>query len=226
MEKKYASGKGKIKAFFKKNVYYIIMGVCILAIAAMVTVAVVASNNQDGPTDPVINDQQPDDNKPTENPDDNKPTEKPDDNKPTENPDPIVFGMPVASADIIKDYAMDSLVFSQTLQQYQVHNGIDFGGEEGTAVLAVYDGTVADVTYDVLNGHVVKIDHGDGLVSYYGSLAEPTLKKGDVIKKGATIGTMSTSATSEMADGAHVHFAVYLNGNVVSPYDYLPVGDK
>ena len=61
---------------------------------------------------------------------------------------------------------------------------------------------------------------------FYGSLAEPTLKKGDVIKKGATIGTMSTSATSEMADGAHVHFAVYLNGNVVSPYDYLPVGDK
>lgn len=37
-------GKGnaqKVKAFFKKNVYYIVMVVCILAIAAMITVAVV-----------------------------------------------------------------------------------------------------------------------------------------------------------------------------------------
>ena len=36
----------KVKAFFKKNIYYIVMVVCILAIAAMITVAVVLGGKE------------------------------------------------------------------------------------------------------------------------------------------------------------------------------------
>lgn len=225
MEKK-ATGQ-KIKSFLKRNVYYIIMFVSILAIGAMVTVAVLTTKNSgDDPAGPTVNQpenpndnkpQNPDDNKPV-NPDDNKP-QNPNDNKPTK----VVFSAPVNGGTLVKDYSMDLIVYSSTLRQYMVHDGIDFGGEEGMAVTAVYGGEVEAVTYDALKGHRVVINHGDGLKTTYYSLGEtPTVTVGQTVKQGDTLGVIGTSATSEMLDGNHVHFNVTLNGKTVSPYDYLP----
>lgn len=222
-------GKGnakKVKAFFKKNVYYIVMVVCILAIAAMITVAVVLGGEDatpaptPTPTPGDVTDQNP--------PDDSDTTTPPgDDNTPVDTtPEPIVFAMPVEGGTVIKDYAMDTLVWSQTLKQYSVHPGIDFAGAEGANALAVYDGVVSSVTYDQLNGNVVKIDHGNGLVTIYSSLGEPAVTEGQTVSTGTVLGALSTSASKEMSDGAHLHFEVSLNGEVSNPYDYLPTGDK
>ena len=212
----------KVKAFFKKNIYYIVMVVCILAIAAMITVAVVLGG-KDSVEAPA-----PDANLPgdvTEQPGGNVNT--PDDDTPVDTePEPIVFTIPVASGTVIKDYAMDSLVWSSTLKQYRVHSGIDFAGAEGAMAVAAYDGVVSDITYDALNGYVVTVDHGDGLSTLYGSLDEPVVSKGQVVSASAQLGAIGVSATGEMADGDHLHFEVRLNGEVVSPYDYLTLGDK
>ena len=218
----------KIKAFFKKNMYYMIMGVCVLAIGAMITVAVVVGDNSKVDTTPNQN-VTPDVNVPT--PDVDTPViTPPDTNIPDEDvvvePTPIVFGMPIESGTIIKDYTMDTLVWSATLKQYQVHGGIDYAGEENTNVLCVYDGTVKSVTYDALNGHKVTVDHGAGLISEYSSLSEPVVAEGQKVYKGTKLATISTSATKEMTDGAHVHFSVKLNGEVANPYDYFAEGDK
>ncbi|MBR2350223.1 MAG: M23 family metallopeptidase [Clostridia bacterium] len=226
----------KIKAFFKKNSYYMIMGVCVLAIGAMITVAVVVgSKGSDATPNEVIN---PDNNNNNLTPqpgiDDNvnkddttvapPADELPDTDVIT--PEPIVFGLPVSAGTIIKDYTMDTLVWSSTLKQYQVHNGIDFNAEEGASVVSVYDGTVIDVSYNALHGNVVKVDHGNGLVTSYSSLAGPTVTVGQIVYTGTKLGSVSTSATAEMSDGAHVHFTVSLDGQTVSPYDYMVIGDK
>ncbi|MDE5616179.1 MAG: hypothetical protein K2I78_00140, partial [Clostridia bacterium] len=81
----------RVAQFFKKNIYVILMIVCILAIATMITVAVVVNNRGEGeevlkpiqsgddkqPDDPVIT--PPDVNEPDDPvitpPDDNKPEE-------------------------------------------------------------------------------------------------------------------------------------------------------
>ncbi|MBO7155854.1 MAG: M23 family metallopeptidase [Clostridia bacterium] len=225
----------KIKAFFKKNSYYMIMAVCVLAIGAMITVAVVVGSKDTAPTpNEVIN---PDNgNNLTPQPDinnngnqDNVTVTPPTDEIPDTgvvNPDPIVFGLPVSAGTIIKDYTMDTLVWSSTLKQYQVHDGIDFNAEDGASVVSVYDGTVIEVSYNALHGNVVKVDHGDGLVTSYSSLEEPSVSVGQIVYKGTKLGTVSTSATAEMSDGAHVHFNVSLDGQTVSPYDYMAMGDK
>lgn len=230
MEKKRATN-GKFKVFLKKNIYYIIMAICLLAIAAMVTVAIVTSqNNNDldpgidaGPGDN-IND--PDDTPPVDNPgdgDDNTP--------PVDNPDepivvPVVFAAPVANVNVIKDYSMDSLVWNQTLKHYAVHNGIDFGGNDGDNVMSVYDGTVIEVKYDILNGYTVKVQHNDSLVTSYSSLNEPTVAVGQTVAKGDVLGTMGVTAANEYLDGAHVHFSLYEDGKIANPYTYLTLGDK
>jgi len=218
----------KIKAFFKKNMYYMIMGVCVLAIGAMVTVAVVVGENAStNPTPnenvtPDVNVSTPDNDTPIVTPPD---TNIPDTDVSTE-PTPIVFALPIESGNVIKDYTMDTLVWSSTLKQYQVHGGIDYAGEENASVLSVYDGTVTSVTYDALNGHKVCVDHGGGLVTEYSSLSEPVVAEGQKVYKGSKLATISTSSTKEMSDGAHLHFAVTLNGQIVSPYDYFIEGDK
>ncbi|MBQ8178527.1 MAG: M23 family metallopeptidase [Clostridia bacterium] len=220
----------KIKAFFKKNMYYMIMGVCVLAIGAMITVAVVVSENEakvDETPNEVINpgdnvQQQPDTDTPVITPPD---TDIPDTDVVVK-PEPIVFGMPVENGTVIKDYVMDTLVWCNTLKQYQVHGGIDYTAEENASVLCVYDGVVKSVSYDALNGHVVTVDHGNGLVTSYSSLSEPIVAEGQTVYKGSKLSTISTSATKEMSDGAHVHFSVTLNGQTVSPYDYMLTSDK
>ena len=213
----------KLKMFFKKNMYFIIMGVSVLAIGAMITVAVVTSNSN-APTDTTPSDTiviPPVDDTPVIDPIPDTPV----DNTPNE-PTPIVFIPPVSQGTIIKDYTMDTLVYSSTLKQYQVHNGIDFAGEEGAVAVAVYAGTIENVTYDVLNGTVITINHGDGLVTEYSSLTDPTVSVGQAIIQGTKLGTLSTSATGEMNDGAHLHFTVYENGKIASPHGYFPEGNK
>lgn len=216
MDKKYAKN-GKSKAFLKRNMYYIIMGVCILAIGAMITVALLTQDRGGTPVqDPLT--QEPSDPTITDPVD-------PDPVIPV-TPDPVVFTLPVASNNIIQDYAMDTIVWWSTLRVYRVHNGIDFGGTEDDSAVAAYAGTVSEVGYDALNGNYVKINHGDGLVTYYGSLSTPVVAEGQTVKAGTVLGNLSTSATAEMLSGPHAHFSVFKDGEVVSPYDYFPDGDK
>lgn len=250
MEKKQSSQK--TKNFLKKNVYYIIMAVCLLAIAAMITVTVLINNgtipvgddklNTDGPNEPTIND--PIDNGNNGNNDsgnngnngNNGNTDKDPGNQQPNNPNPdkptdtepvaIVFASPVADVNVIQEYSMDMLVWNSTLKHYAVHNGIDFGGAEGTNVYSAYDGVVTSVTYDVLNGNTVTIKHGDKLYTTYSSLNEPVVTVGQTVAKGGVIGTMGVTATAEYAMGAHVHFSVMEDGNIIDPETYLTLSSQ
>lgn len=227
MEKKRAANS-KFKVFLKKNVYYIIMAVCLIAIAAMVTVTLITKNNANI-EDPGIDTGNMGDN--GDNVDDGDDLTNPD--NPTggdENVDPspvqIVFGAPVADVNIIRDYSMDSLVWHTTLKHFAVHSGVDFGGNDGDSVMSVYAGTVTAVTYDVLNGYTVTVTHNDSLVTTYSSLNEPAVVVGQTVAKGDVIGTMGITGTNEYLDGAHVHFCLYENGQITDPYTYLSLGDK
>ena len=231
MEKK----SSKARAFLKKNVYYIIMAVCLLAIAAMITLTVLINNgvigkheniNEPNDTPAITNEEQiPVDN--TEKPVDNTPIEEqPTTVEPEQKPTAIVFASPVKTATIGTPYSMDSLVWNASLKHYAVHNGIDFCGADGDNVYAVYDGTVTNVSYDVLNGHTVTIKHNDTLSTVYSSLNEPVVSVGQAVKKGGVIATMGTTATAEYSMGAHVHFSVTESGIEVDPDVYLTISEN
>lgn len=227
MEKKYEKKGNKAALFFKKNVYYIIMGVCVLAIAAMITITVVMKNKAGEVPTTDIN--EPVNTEPIADPD---PTTDvpvdPTQGDPTDpmEPAPIVFASPVANQTIITDYVMDSLVWYSTLGEYRVHSGIDFGGSEGDPVYSAYDGVVESVTYDALEGNKVVVKHSDTLKTSYSSLGETVVTVGQTVGKGEAVGKMGVTATKEMTSGAHVHFEVTEGGSVVSPYDYLESSDK
>ena len=136
----------------------------------------------------------------------------------------ISFSSPVLNGTILKGYSATELQFNKTLNVWELHRALDYVADIGTDVLAVYDGTVKSITTNLLEGTVIKIDHGDGLLTSYGSLdSSVKVAVGDVVKKGDVIGKVSNSATNEVTDGGEVHFEVWKDGNIVDPANYLDI---
>lgn len=127
-----------------------------------------------------------------------------------------VFKFPLATYTRISDeYGMR---IHPTLGVEQFHNGVDFASPKGTAIYAAYDGKVAAATYSATMGNYVMIDHGDGLYTIYMHASALHVKKDDMVVRGETIAAVGSTGRST---GNHLHFSVRLNGEYVSPWNYL-----
>lgn len=98
------------------------------------------------------------------------------------------------------------------------HNGIDMAAAEGTPIVAAYDGIVGQAGYNSSMGNYIYIEHGDGLRTIYLHASKLYVEKDDVVVKGDVIGAVGTTGRST---GPHLHFSVRLNGEYVSPWNYL-----
>ena len=71
-------------------------------------------------------------------------------------------------------------------------------------------------------GTTVVISHGSGYSTRYASLAqEVSVKAGDSVSAGQTIGKVGNTALLENAIGDHLHFSVSCNGKSVDPATFL-----
>ncbi|MCG4584279.1 M23 family metallopeptidase, partial [Anaerosalibacter bizertensis] len=132
------------------------------------------------------------------------------------------FHIPV-EGELGLDYNADKLVYSETLEEWTSHEGIDIKAKEGTAVKACLDGVVKEVYEDELWGVVISIDHGNGLETRYTNLStKDMVKKGQSVKKGTPISGIGKPKGLEMANGPHLHLEVLLNGKKTDPKKYLP----
>lgn len=104
------------------------------------------------------------------------------------------------------------------LKTPQFHNGVDFAAATGTPILAAYDGRVVAASYNGSMGNYVMIDHGDGLYTIYMHASQLYVSNGQTVSKGAQIAAVGSTGRST---GPHLHFSVRLNGNYVSPWNYL-----
>ncbi len=140
-----------------------------------------------------------------------------------ETPSPVFF-RPV-KGEIIKAHDLERLVFSETMNDYRVHKGIDIASEVGSEVVAFTDGKVSAVTDDYFYGTTVAITHDAGLVSYYMNL-DPELASGitvgATVKAGDVIGKIGNTARLEAADKSHLHFELTMNGEIIDPTPELP----
>ncbi|MBW2545276.1 MAG: M23 family metallopeptidase [Deltaproteobacteria bacterium] len=99
------------------------------------------------------------------------------------------------------------------------HKGIDIATEIGRDVVAPADGIVASVAKEKSMGNLVKISHGNGMVTIYGHLLKKSnLKKGQKIERGDVIGYVGNSGRST---GSHLHYGVCVNGVYVNPRRHL-----
>ena len=131
---------------------------------------------------------------------------------------------PVEGAPIF-GYSMEALSYNQTTRDWRVHNGIDLAAEEGAKVMAAADGEVYTVYEDDTLGHTVVIRHNDGYTTCYSSLSDQvSVKPGDKVTMGDTIGYAADSAIVESTLGSHVHCSVTRHDQPIDPAEFLALG--
>ena len=133
----------------------------------------------------------------------------------------LSFQAPIAG-DIIKDYAMDTLVYSATLDEWCTHSGIDIKAEKTSVVAASEKGVVESIKNDPRYGLTIIINHGNGFKTVYSNLLTTEfVQEGEEVEKGQNIATVGESASFEVADESHLHFEMYKDGVTVNPTIYF-----
>lgn len=138
----------------------------------------------------------------------------------TKKVDPV-FGMPV-EGEVIKEYAKDKLVYSDTLKEWVTHAGIDIKADKTTVVKASEEGTVKSIKNDPRYGLTVVIEHNNGYSTVYSNLLTAEfVTAGESVKKGQTIGTVGNTATFEISDEPHLHFEILKDNVQIDPNMYI-----
>jgi murein DD-endopeptidase MepM/ murein hydrolase activator NlpD len=99
-----------------------------------------------------------------------------------------------------------------------MHKGIDFAARAGTRIRAIAAGVVIWSGFRGGYGHIVEVDHGDGLITRYAHNAENLVGFGDMVTRGQTIARLGDTGR---ATGPNLHFEVLHAGQAVDPRSYL-----
>ena len=98
------------------------------------------------------------------------------------------------------------------------HSGVDISTSFGTPVIAPADGVVTFADFLGGYGRAIVVDHGRGISTRYGHLANFAVIAGQQVHRGDTIGYVGLSGRST---GPHLHYEVRINDTPVNPHKYL-----
>ena len=100
----------------------------------------------------------------------------------------------------------------------RLHRGTDFALPSGSDIFAADGGTVYCAGYSGSYGNLVKIDHGNGMQTYYAHCSQIMVESGQHVDRGELIARVGSTGNST---GPHLHFEVIVNGSCVNPTDML-----
>ena len=115
-------------------------------------------------------------------------------------------------------------VYSNTMNDYRVHLGVDIVTEENAPVYAAADGTVSKIWKDTLMGYCIAIKHSGDSYTIYKNLAETLpdgIKEGTAVRSGQLIASVGESAMIEVAEEPHLHFEMTVADLAVNPLEYF-----
>lgn len=138
----------------------------------------------------------------------------------TENKE-LNFQMPV-DGETVREYAKDNLIYSETLQEWTTHMGIDIKADKTTVVKAAEEGTVKSIKNDPRYGLTIVIEHSNNFQTVYSNLlTSEFVVEGEKVEKGQSIGTVGNTAIFETADEPHLHFEILKDSMQVDPSIYI-----
>lgn len=98
------------------------------------------------------------------------------------------------------------------------HTGLDIAASTGIPIKVIADGTVTCASYQGSYGKLVKIDHGNGLETWYGHTSKMYVSVGQKVTAGDVIAAVGSTGNST---GPHLHLEIRINGEHVNPQNYL-----
>jgi len=94
------------------------------------------------------------------------------------------------------------------------HTGIDIAADSGDEVSAAYYGIVEEAGEDGVSGKYLKINHGNGIQTFYAHCSRLYAAVGDKVDAGETVALVGSTGWST---GPHLHFAIVINGIYCNP---------
>ena len=98
------------------------------------------------------------------------------------------------------------------------HTGLDIACTSGTDIKVVADGTVAFAGWGGDYGNLVKIDHGNGVQTWYAHCSKLYVSEGDTVSSGDVIAAVGSTGNST---GPHLHLEIRIDGVAINPQEYL-----
>ena len=98
------------------------------------------------------------------------------------------------------------------------HTGLDFAAPQGTPTMAASDGTVIFSGYDGPYGNAVRVQHPNGIATWYAHLETTLVSAGDAVHAGDVVGLVGETGNTT---GPHLHLEVRANGAAVDPHAWL-----
>lgn len=98
------------------------------------------------------------------------------------------------------------------------HTGLDIAVTTGTPIKVVADGTVTSASYNGAYGNLVKVDHGNGVETWYAHTSKMYVKVGQIVTAGEVIAAVGSTGNST---GPHLHLEIRIDGEHINPQQYL-----
>ena len=98
------------------------------------------------------------------------------------------------------------------------HTGLDIACSSGTDIKVVSKGIITFARRSGSYGNLVKVDHGEGVETWYGHCSKIYANVGDEVKPGDVIAAVGSTGNST---GPHLHFEIRINGSTVNPQKYV-----
>ncbi|MBQ2938565.1 MAG: peptidoglycan DD-metalloendopeptidase family protein [Clostridia bacterium] len=116
------------------------------------------------------------------------------------------------SGKISSRYGVSSRIRSST------HTGLDIAAPKGTPIKVIADGTITSAKYTGSYGNLVKVQHENGVESWYAHASKINVTVGQKVKAGDVIALVGSTGNST---GAHLHLEIRIDGEHVNPQNYL-----
>lgn len=100
------------------------------------------------------------------------------------------------------------------------HSGLDLKAKVGDKIFAPAPGRVVLAKDLYYTGYTVFLDHGKGLVTFYGHLSKLKVKTGQMVKTGQLLGLAGMTGR---ASGPHLHWGSVIHGVKFNPLDLTRV---
>ena len=98
------------------------------------------------------------------------------------------------------------------------HYGLDILAPIGTPIYAPAKGKVVSIRRRYGYGLTLKIDHGNGIITFYAHLHKTHVRVGDLVERGDLIAEVGNTGKST---GPHLHYEVWNRGRKANPSRYV-----
>ncbi|MBF0104634.1 MAG: M23 family metallopeptidase [Deltaproteobacteria bacterium] len=103
-------------------------------------------------------------------------------------------------------------------RRFKMHEGIDVASPVGTPIKSPAGGRVLFASRRGGYGNTIIIQHGYGIATIYAHLHDMSVKQGETIKRGDTIGSVGNTGYTT---GAHLHYEVRIDGMPSDPLAFI-----